>query len=147
MAPIVTSTDISRPPAEVFAYVTDPSRFGEWQSGVVDGGIEGDGPPAVGARCYMTRRMAGSTRTFVSEITELDPPRTWAIAGIDGPIRAAVTVTVEQRQGGEHSHVTISLDFAGHGIGRMLLPAITRQAAREADQSCQNLKRRLDNGD
>jgi hypothetical protein len=35
MAPIVTSAEIGRPAAEVFAYATDPSRFSEWQKGVV----------------------------------------------------------------------------------------------------------------
>jgi uncharacterized protein YndB with AHSA1/START domain len=31
MAPIVTSAEIERPAAEVFAYSTDPTRFSEWQ--------------------------------------------------------------------------------------------------------------------
>ena len=37
MPPIVTSAEIGRPAAEVFAYATDPARFSEWQKGVVDG--------------------------------------------------------------------------------------------------------------
>lgn len=37
MAPITTTTEVARPPAEVFAYVTDPSRFVEWQRNVVSG--------------------------------------------------------------------------------------------------------------
>ena len=43
MPPIVTSAEIERPAAEVFAYATDPARFSEWQKGVVDGHM--DGPP------------------------------------------------------------------------------------------------------
>ena len=35
MAPIVSSIDIARPPDDVFAYVCDPSRFGDWQADVV----------------------------------------------------------------------------------------------------------------
>ena len=144
MAPIVTGIDIARPPAEVFSYVSDPSRFGEWQSGIIRGGTEGEGPPAVGSRCFMIRRIAGAERTLTSEITELDPPRTWAMTGVDGPIRATVRVSVEPAAGGQHSDVTFSLDFSGRGIGKMLLPAITGQAAKEARQSCQNLKQRLE---
>ena len=41
MAPIVTSAEIDRPAAEVFAYATDPARFSEWQQGVVDGHMDG----------------------------------------------------------------------------------------------------------
>ena len=41
MPPIVTSAEIGRPAAEVFAYATDPARFSEWQKGVVDGHMDG----------------------------------------------------------------------------------------------------------
>ena len=144
MAPIVSEVDVARPPDEVFRYVTDPSRFGEWQSGVIDGHLEPDGPAAVGSRCIMTRRIGGSDRTSASEITQVSPPRTWAVKGIDGPIRADVTVTVEPRRDGEQAHVTISVDFHGHGIGKMLLPVVVREARQEVPQSCQNLKKRLE---
>lgn len=54
MSPIVTSAEIERPAAEVFAYATDPARFSEWQKGVVDGRMDGPGhdtqAPAVGAK-------------------------------------------------------------------------------------------------
>lgn len=55
MAPIVSSIEIARPPEEVFAYVTDGSRLGEWQEGVVSSTAErkalppsapGPSPPA-----------------------------------------------------------------------------------------------------
>jgi uncharacterized protein YndB with AHSA1/START domain len=60
VAPIMAEVNVSRPPREVFAYATDPSRFAEWQSGVVSGHIEGDGPTRVGSRCVMTRRVGGA---------------------------------------------------------------------------------------
>ena len=43
MPPIVTSAEIERPAAEVYAYATDPARFSEWQKGVVDGHLDGLG--------------------------------------------------------------------------------------------------------
>jgi uncharacterized protein YndB with AHSA1/START domain len=51
MPPIVTSAEIGRPAAEVFAYATDPARFSEWQKGVVDGHMDG---PADGTRPSMS---------------------------------------------------------------------------------------------
>jgi uncharacterized protein YndB with AHSA1/START domain len=145
VAPIVTEVDIARPPGELFTYVTDPSRFGEWQSGVVSAHIEGDGLPGVGSRCIMTRRIGRSERTLVSEITRITPPRIWASRGIDGPIREIVNVTVDPVNDGQDSHVTVRLDFHGHGIGKLLLPMVVRQARKEAPQNCQNLKKRLEN--
>ncbi|MGH3109330.1 MAG: SRPBCC family protein, partial [Gaiellaceae bacterium] len=36
--------EIDRRPEEVFAYVTDPSRFTEWQDAVVSARLHEDGP-------------------------------------------------------------------------------------------------------
>ena len=144
VAPIVAEVTVSRPPGEVFPYATDPSRFGEWQSGVVSGHIEGDGPTRVGSRCVMTRRVGGMVRTSVSEVTQVKPPLAWAVHGIDGPVRADVSVTVDAVNGGAGSHVTIRVDFRGHGAGVILLPLVLRQARKEVPRSCRNLKRRLE---
>jgi uncharacterized protein YndB with AHSA1/START domain len=146
MAPIVSEVDVARPPEEVFRYATDPARFGEWQSGVVSAHIEGDGAQAVGSRCVMTRRIGGSDRTSTSEITELSPPRTWTVCGIDGPVRADVTVIVDPRQDGTKAHVTIEVDFRGSGMGKLILPMVLREARKEVPQSCQQLKSRLESG-
>lgn len=94
MSPIESSVDIARPPGDVFPYVTDPSRFDEWQAGVVSGHTEGE--PAVGTRCVTTRHIGGADRTSTSEITEISPPTSWAMRGIDGPIRAVMKVSVER---------------------------------------------------
>ena len=72
MPPIVTSTEIGRPAAEVFAYATDPTRFSEWQQGVVDGHMDrpanGTQSPSVGAKCVTTRRIGGANRPSTSEV-------------------------------------------------------------------------------
>jgi len=95
MSAIVVSTEVDRPAAEVFAYATDPTRFKEWQKGVVDGQLDQPGTLAVGARCMTTRRIGGANRPATSELVHIDPPTRWEVRGIDGPIRAAVDVTVE----------------------------------------------------
>jgi uncharacterized protein YndB with AHSA1/START domain len=146
MPPIVSSIDIARPPDEVFAYATDPSRFAEWQRDVVRVRIEGDRPPGVGSRFTTTRRVGGAERTMIQEITECRAPRSWAARGVDGPIRPNATVTVEPLDGGTRSRVTFALDFEGHGIGRPLLPAVRRQTQKAAPVSYQNLKVRLEGG-
>jgi uncharacterized protein YndB with AHSA1/START domain len=143
MAPIVETLEIARPPDEVFAYVTDPSRFAEWQQNVVSGAVVGDGPAAIGTRCRTTRRIGGNERTTTQEITELAPPRRWAVRGIDGPIRTNVGVTIEPLDQ-NRSRLTITLDFEGHGVGRMIVPAVRREAAKAAPNSCRALKDRLE---
>ena len=134
MPPIVTSAEIGRPAAEVFAYATDPARFSEWQKGVVDGHMDGlangNQTPAVGARCVTTRRIGGANRPSTAELVHIDPPKTWAVRGTDGPIRAAVDVLVESLTD-SRSRLTISVDFTGHGIGKILVPLMVRREARK----------------
>jgi uncharacterized protein YndB with AHSA1/START domain len=145
MAPITTTTEVARPPAEVFAYVTDPSRFVEWQRNVVSGRMDGDGPHGVGARCLTTRRIGFAERPVTSEITHIDPPRTWGVRGVDGPIRAMVNVTVDPLENGRRSRVTIELDFHGHGVGKLLVPLVVRRGARkEMPANLLALKERLE---
>ncbi len=49
MAPTIASTVVDRPAAEVFAYATDPTRFHDWQQGVIDGHLDQPGPGAGGS--------------------------------------------------------------------------------------------------
>jgi hypothetical protein len=95
MSPIITTTEIARPATQVFTYATDPTRFHEWQEGVVDGHLDKPGPPQAGAKCLTTRRIGRANRAVTSELTHVDPPRTWGVRGIDGPIRATVDLTVD----------------------------------------------------
>jgi Polyketide cyclase / dehydrase and lipid transport len=148
MPAIVASTEVERTAAEVFAYATDPTRFSEWQKGVVDGHMDGpaddSGMPAVGTRCLTTRRIGGANRPATSELVHIDPPRTWGVRGLDGPIRAAVDVVV-QPVTDARSRLTISVDFSGRGIGKVLVPLVVRrQARKEMPDNLAALKRRME---
>jgi uncharacterized protein YndB with AHSA1/START domain len=143
MAPITTTIQVDCSADDVFAYATDPARFAEWQQGVTGGHLEDD-VPAVGTRCHTTRRIGGADRPSVSEVTHIDPPRTWGVKGIDGPIRATVDLTVQPLSGGR-SQLSISVDFTGHGIGKLLVPLVVRrEAAKEMPANLAALKRRLE---
>ena len=149
MTPLVSSFEVSRPADEVFAYVTDSTRFSEWQVDAEGGRVEGDGQPGVGMRYTTTRRIAGivPTRT-TSEITEINQPRSWAARGAGGPVRETVRYTIEPLEGNGRSRVTIELDFEGRGIGKLLVPLVVRrQARKEMPVNCQTLKERLESRD
>ena len=92
-----------------------------------------------------TRKIGGAKRSVTSEITHLDPPNTWGVRAIDGPIRAIVDVTVSPLQEGQRSRVKIDLDFTGHGIGKLLVPLFVRPSARkEMPENLNRLKQRLE---
>jgi len=101
----------------------------------------------VGSRFTTTRRVARVEFSYTQEITALDPPRSWAARGVDGPLRPSASITVEPLEEGVWSRVTFTLDFQGKGIGK-LVPEVVRQLAlKGAPKSYQHLKERLERGD
>lgn len=140
MSTLVSTIDIACSAEEVFEFATDPRRFPEWQRDVVRVRVVGD------ARFSTTRRFAGAERTVTQEVVRNDPPRRWAARGVDGPIRPSATVTVEPIGNGDHSRVTFTLDFEGHGPGKVLLPLVRGQAEKVASTSYRKLKKLLECG-
>jgi len=98
----------------------------------------------VGSKCVTTRRIGGASRPATSELIHIDPPRSWGVQGTDGPIRATVDVLVEPITDAR-SRLTISVDFAGHGIGKILVPLMVRREARkEMPENMAALKRLIE---
>ena len=146
MAPITHSIEIARPPEEVFAYIDQLDRHGEWQSTIISTKLDTDGPTRVGSRATNKRKVPGGTQDVTYEITEHDPPRKASFRGTNGPVRPVGTVTVEPAGDGR-SRVTLELDLRGHGFVGPLVAMLARsQARKEVPQSHQRLKERLEGG-
>jgi uncharacterized membrane protein len=145
MSEIRESVEINRPPEEVFAYLDDVERHGEWQEDIV--GVERvtEEPIRQGSRVRETRHVPGGNRTMTYEVTEHDPPRQSSFRVLDGPIRAVGTISVEPAGDGTKSRVTIAVDFEGHGIGgKLLLPVARSQARKRVPQSQAKMKQVLE---
>jgi uncharacterized membrane protein len=145
MAPITSSIEIARPSEDVFAYIDDLSRHGEWQTAIEQVTVETEGPTRVGSRARDRRRVPGGVREITYEITEHDPPRRASFRGVDGPVRPVGTVSVIPLDA-TRSRVMLELDFEGRGIGRLLLPLVRRDAAKHVPADQQRLKERLEAG-
>lgn len=147
MAEIVESIEISRRPQDVFSYVADPAHQPEWIQNVVSAHQEGDGPLAVGSRVLATRRVGPWRLRYTEEMVELHPPRTWANHGVGGiPVIAIANGTVAPLDDGRRSRVTISCEFQGHGIGKLLVPLLARRLAKQLPRDEQKLKELLERG-
>ena len=144
MAGVTATAEIDRSAQGVFAYATDPTRFHEWQAGVVEGHLDDPAAPRVGTLCHTTRRIGFADRASTSQVTHIAPPQSWGVRGLDGPIRAIVDLTVTPL-GETRSRLSITVDFEGHGIGKLLVPLAVRPAARkEMPANLAALKRRLE---
>ncbi len=146
MAPITHSIEIARPPEEVFGYIDQLDRHGEWQSTIISTKLETEGPTRVGSRATNKRKVPGGTQDVTYEITEHDPPRKASFKGTSGPVRPVGTVTVEPAGDGR-SRVTLELDLRGHGFVGPLVAMLARsQARKQVPQDHQRLKERLEGG-
>jgi uncharacterized membrane protein len=144
MTPIVESVEIAKPPEEVFAYLDQLDRHGEWQEQIVSVAVHTEGPTRVGSRAVETRRVPGGPRTFTYEITEHDPPRRASFRVLDGPVRPFGSIAVEPVGDGSRSRVTLELEFEGHGLGKLLAPLARRDARRQVPRDQARLKERLE---
>jgi hypothetical protein len=76
MAPIVEGIEIARTPEDVYAYIDQLDRHGEWQEAIVSSKRLTDGPVRVGTRATDRRRVPGRMKLNVTyKIVEYDPPR------------------------------------------------------------------------
>src|SRR5437667_4479775 len=145
MAAINESIEVDRRPEDVFAYIDQLDRHGEWQGQIVSVKLETEGPTRVGSRATDTRRIPGGPRDFTYEITEHDPPRRASFRGVNGLVRPVGTVTVEPA-GDSRSRVTLEFDLVGHGIGKLLAPLARRDARKQIPKDQARLKERLEAG-
>jgi uncharacterized membrane protein len=146
MAAITHSIEIDRPPEEVFSYVDQLERHGEWQSTIISTKLDTEGPTRVGTRATNKRKVPGGTQDVTYEITEHDPPRKASFRGTNGPVRPVGTFTVEP-VGEKSSRATIEIDFRGHGLlGLVFAPLARSQARKEIPKDHERLKERLESG-
>ena len=147
MSEIKESVEINRPPNDVFAYLDDVERHGEWQEDIVNVERVTEGPTRQGTHVKETRHVPGGNRSMTYEVTEHDPPRKSSFRVLDGPIRAVGTISVEPVGDGTKSRVTIAMDFEGHGIsGKLLLPIARNQARKRVPESQAKMKEVLEKG-
>jgi uncharacterized membrane protein len=137
------SIEINRPATEVFGYLDELERHGEWQSSIVSAKIETEARPRAGTRVVERRKVPGGVRDVPYEITEYEPPRRVSFRGTAGPVRPVGTVTVDA-VGDASSRVTVELDLEGHGLGKLVAFFARRQAAKEVPQDQQRLKQVLE---
>ena len=144
MTAIVDTIEIDRAPEDVFAYLDDLSKHGEWQEQILDVRLDTEGPTRVGSRATDTRRLPGGTREVSYEITEHEAPHTQSFRGTNGPVRPRATVTVEPLDGGSRSKLTLSMALEGKGLGVLVAPLARANARKEIPKSHRRLKEILE---
>jgi uncharacterized protein YndB with AHSA1/START domain len=143
---ITHSIEIDRRPEDVFAYLDQPERHGEWQTQIVSAKVEAEGPVGVGTRVREIRKIGGREQDTSYEITEHEPPRQSSFRGTVGPVRPVGKVLVEPVGDGSKSRVSLEFNLVGRGIGVLIAPFARMQAKKDIPKAQEQLKARLESG-
>jgi Predicted integral membrane protein len=121
------STNINRSIEQVWPHLAETERELQWRSPyVLSLEVLDDGPVRVGSRVRGTTRIAGSTQSYVNEVTELTPPRRYAWRGVEvtGPVNGFGSYELEPTADGG-TRVTLDLTYIPQGLmGRLQMPAL-----------------------
>jgi uncharacterized protein YndB with AHSA1/START domain len=145
MINLMIETDIARPPADVFAYVTDPSKLASWQTNTVSATPEAPPPLAVGSRLREVHRAPGGKQlASLVEVTEYEPGHAFALHIVEGALPLDSRITFEPTESGTR------MQFAVHGgptgVMRLAEPLLRQTLKRQFAGQCATLKRILENG-
>jgi carbon monoxide dehydrogenase subunit G len=120
---------VGRPPAEVFAYMTDPVNLASWQPSKVSVQPLTDGPPRLGYRIRERTRIGVRQWDQVVEFTEFEPGRAFATHIVEGavPVDGRWTFDAEGPSG---TRVHFVAEGELTGPMRFLEPLLRRGIAR-----------------
>ena len=126
------SIEIRCPPEKVFAFLANPENLPQWQSGLIEV-RRLSARPGVGARHVEVRSLLGRSIEQTMEMTAHEPPRRLDLVVVDGPMRLAVSHTLEATSQGTR------LDLVGEGrlsgpfrlMERLIVPLVKAQGAHD----------------
>jgi carbon monoxide dehydrogenase subunit G len=122
---IEQSFTVRRPPAEVFAYMTEPANLADWQTSKLSVEPLTDGPPRQGYRLKERTKVGVRTWDQVVEFTEFEPGRAFATHIVEGAMPVDGRWTFEEHGAGG-SRVHFVADGELTGVSRLLEPLIRR---------------------
>jgi carbon monoxide dehydrogenase subunit G len=124
--------EIARPPADVFAFLTDPSNLPRWQESCVAAQAEHGQPISSGTRIAERRRFLGQEARTLMEVVELEPHVVYELESVEGPFPLTVRHELEECAGGTRVRVVAEAD-----PGRLL-----RLASRMVDRAVREATRK-----
>lgn len=124
---------LSRPPAEVFAYLQDFTTTIEWDPGTVSTTlVTGDG--GVGTRYHNVSRFLGRETELVYVVEEADAPRRLRLRGENKTVVAHDTMTLAPTPSGD-TELTYHARFDFKGAARLAAPLLTPAFKRLGDEA------------
>lgn len=136
---LVNSVVLPRPPAEVFALVTNPGRWHTWHPNTRDVDAGADHPLALGERVVERIRIGPFFRGTVTwEVTACDPGRRWLLLGqASRGFASELEYLLTPEGAGTHFRRRIHVTWPWWFV---LGPASVSRMAADAAQALENLR-------
>jgi len=125
------AVEIARPPAEVWAYLADPTHLPQWQADVEEVRDAPGGPLGLGATFTEVRSFLGKRAESTLEVAASEPGRELSLRTVAGPVRVEIRHLLEPAGNGTLVRVEAEAD-AGKlfGLGGPLLRKAAERRAR-----------------
>lgn len=144
MIELETTVEISRPVAEVFAFVADQTNAPQWQDGLHEVRRLTEGPIGVGSEHEFVRRFAGRRVASRNRFVAFEQDRHVRFEIPEGWLTGEASYTTDPGPGG--TVLTSRMRFRAHGVAALLEGLLTRVLARDARRDDMRLKRLLEGG-
>src|SRR5437762_10705599 len=122
MKPVEVSTEISRPPDEVFAFISDFENNPKWQRGMRSCRWTSDPPYGIESTYEQVAHFLGREIVSAFRVVEYEPERRVKIVSTAGPFPIAETRTVTPLDGGRRTRVDVTVDGDARGFFRVATP-------------------------
>ncbi len=145
MIDVTIETEIERPPADVFAYATDPAKLPTWQTNTVSAEVEGGGPVALGARLREVHRGPGGRElSSVVAVTAHDPGRRFELHVVEGALPVDADLHFVPTHDGAATHLSFRAHGQPTGPLRMIQPLLARTLRKQFAADCERLKQAVE---
>lgn len=123
MFTIIETTTISRPRAEVFAFLIDSDNRPLWDPSVVFERLTSPGPVALGSTIHSRVRAVGRENDFHWRVTDFVAPERLATVSTSGPVHTEFLLEFSDADLG--CTVRATIDASPAGLMRLVEPMIS----------------------
>jgi uncharacterized protein YndB with AHSA1/START domain len=135
------TTNISKPPKTVFAFLADATNMTRWYEAVEQVALGPDSRVGKGSRFQLIRSLPGGRAANVVEVTEYDPDRRLTLESRSGPTPFRYAYTLDAIE--EGTALTLDGRISAQGLSgpaEHLGPLATRLFARGMKRNLRTLK-------
>lgn len=146
MPTVTTTIIIEQPPTAVFAYITTPAQWPQWQPAVLTMRDAVDRPLVLGEQVTAEFDVAGRVGVITWTVTQCRPPRLWRVEGLIAGQHNGGSVCYTLTKRGRSTELERAFTFDTRQPILHIQDALNlhRRVAAEAEDALAQLKRLLE---